>query len=453
MKKLEMFIALLSMVLLLIAACAPQSQQSFQAGQQSAEKGRAVFAITDAAADMGTVTSVKITVDSVQVHSATKGWIEVSSTPKTYDLLELKAEGKHELLADFELDEGTYGQLRMDISNVVVTDANGQQEAKLPSGELKINGNLVVDANSTSTATFDFIADESLHITGNGKYIMAPVVQLETREDADANVKSGNEVEIKGGKIKTNVKVGMDAKGNVGAGLGIPADIEISIDAGSISIGQKISAKAAAKGNAIFTITDAAANMGSVTSLKITVDKVMVHSDAKGWVNVSATPQTFDLLELKARGTQALITSANLEPGVYNQIRLDVSQVMVADANGEQEAKLPSNELKIFGTLVVGANSTSTATFDFIADESLHITGNGKYIMAPVIKLETKENADVEIKADNTVDIKGGIVKTSVNVGMDENGNVGIGRKISKDAEVSIDGGKIKVKTKIVVGY
>lgn len=159
-------------------------------------------------------------------------------------MLKLKAEGRQELLADAELKEGTYDQIRLDISNVVVTDANGDQEAKLPSGELKIQGNLVVDANSTATATFDFIADESLHMTGNGKYIMAPVVHVETREGADVEIKSDSKVEIKSGKIKTNVKVGMDVDGNVGVGLKIPAGLNLTIGTeGVIKVGGKSSGK------------------------------------------------------------------------------------------------------------------------------------------------------------------------------------------------------------------
>ena len=247
-------IILVGLVLsIFISGCAQQgvySQQTQTSGQTtSSGTGRAVFAITDAAANIGSVTSVKVTINSIKVHSTTEGWVVVSSTPKTYDLLKLKAESKQELLADAELKEGTYDQIRLDISNVVVTDAEGTHEAKLPSGELKISGNLVVKANSTSTATFDFVADESLHVTGNGKYIMAPVIQVETREDADVDVESNNKVEVKGGKIHTNVRVGMDAEGNVGVGLRIPENINLSIDSGGIiKVGGKGSGKIGIEG-------------------------------------------------------------------------------------------------------------------------------------------------------------------------------------------------------------
>lgn len=218
----------------MLVSCTPM--QSGEAPNTEEQEGRAVFTITDAAADMGTVTSVMVTVDSVRVHSETEGWVTVSSQAQTFDLLKLKAEGSQELLADVTLKEGTYQQLRLDIGKVIVVDDKGEHEAKLPSGELKIVGDLEVKANSTSTATFDFIADESLHVTGNGEYILAPVVQLETQTDAEVEVKADQKVEIKAGKVKTNVKVGMDADGNVGVGLGIPAKAKVSIGQGKVKV-------------------------------------------------------------------------------------------------------------------------------------------------------------------------------------------------------------------------
>jgi len=239
--------------LLLLAACAPQQPTgpTKPYGQPSAAgEGRAVFTITDAAANMQSVTSVKVTVDSVRVHSAAKGWVTVSSSAKTYDLLQLKASATQEILADAKLDADTYQQVRLDISKVVVVDASGEHEAKLPSGELKIVGQLVVEADSTSTATFDFIADESLHVTGKGEYIMTPVIQLETKTNAEVEVKAGNKVEIRGGNVKTNVKVSMDIAGNVGVGLKVGLDEELEIDGGIISVKARMIGETKGKGTA-----------------------------------------------------------------------------------------------------------------------------------------------------------------------------------------------------------
>ncbi|MEK6900032.1 MAG: DUF4382 domain-containing protein, partial [Nanoarchaeota archaeon] len=187
-------------------------------------------------------------------------------------------------------------------------------------------------------------------------------------------------------------------------------------------------------------------NMSAVTSIMVTIDSVSVHSAEEGWVTVSSAPKTVDLLKLKAEGSNELLADVNLKVGTYQQLRLNISKVLVTDDKGEHEAKLPSGELKIIGVLKVTENSTSTASFDFIADESLHVTGNGEYILAPVVQLETKEKAQVELKEDKKVEIKGGILKTKTKVGMDAKGNVGVGKSISAKAKVSIKDDEVKVE-------
>ena len=62
----------------------------------------------------------------MKIHSETDGWIDVTNTKQEYDLLKLKAEDKQALLADAQLKEGNYNQLRLDISKVIVTDSTGR---------------------------------------------------------------------------------------------------------------------------------------------------------------------------------------------------------------------------------------------------------------------------------------------------------------------------------------
>src|SRR3989344_1103876 len=256
------FIGLIFALLMvsLIAACSPQAQQSTQGG-------RAVFTMTDDADNLGAVTSIKVTIDSVKVLSENEVWAEVSSKQQTYDLLKLKASGTQVLLADYNLASGTYQQVRLDISKVVVTDASGDHVAKLPSGELKIVGKLVVKENSTSTVKFDFIADKSLNLTGNGLYIFAPVIKFEIRENANVDINYKDNVRISGGKINENTEVGMDIDGNVGEGNKIKSDSKLSVNGNRIN-------EEAVQGRVVFMVTDAAANMSTVTSIKMTVDSV-----------------------------------------------------------------------------------------------------------------------------------------------------------------------------------
>lgn len=241
--------AVFLVVAVLLAGCAGYSGQP-QGGLGGAPGGsggsgaapqqpgwsRAVFTIADKAADMGSVTAIRVTVDQVQVHSAAEGWVTVSSTPRTYDLLQLKASGAQMLLADANLSSGTYGQARLLISNVVITDASGPHEAKLPSGELKIIQDFELKANSTSAIKFDFAADRSLHLTGRGEYVLAPVVRFEHKEDADVEEKDNDEVEVRSGRVRVDAEFGMDENGRVYAGPGIAADADVAIEGNLVRI-------------------------------------------------------------------------------------------------------------------------------------------------------------------------------------------------------------------------
>ena len=145
------------------------------------------------------------------------------------------------------------------------------------------------------------------------------------------------------------------------------------------------------------------------------------------------------------------MADVKLKEGAYDQVRLVISNVMITDAEGDHAAKLPSNELKIksdrndLNIFDINSDSISAVSFDFKTDESLHVTGNDKYILAPVVEVQTRDNADVKIKSDNKVEVNGGKVKSSLKVGMDVGGNVGMDVKIDKDKNIIIENDKIKI--------
>jgi hypothetical protein len=206
-------------------------------------EGRVVFSVTDAAADMGTISEISMKVNKVDMHSSESGWVTVSSTPKTFDLLALNASGKSELLADVEVDEGVYDQVRLMVDSVVVeTKAGASKTAKLPSGELKINATVVVERDSTASMNFDFLGDKSLHTTGSGEYIFAPVVKTESKSNAQITIGADGVVTIAGGNLESDGTAGMDIDGNVKLNfqlnssqkLNIGSDNKIMIDTSGV---------------------------------------------------------------------------------------------------------------------------------------------------------------------------------------------------------------------------
>jgi hypothetical protein len=193
-------------------------------------QGKVVLGVTDASADMTGVSSVVITVNKVAIHSTSSGWVTISSGVKEYDLLTLKKSGVVSLLAQTNVTAGTYDQIRLNISKVVVVRNNVQTEAKLPSSELKIIGKIVVNADKTSTAVFDFMADKSLHATGDGKFIFAPVIRIEKTSDANVEVKMNDELSITGGNRENDEDVGMDEKGEVREDFELKGNLEIDVN-------------------------------------------------------------------------------------------------------------------------------------------------------------------------------------------------------------------------------
>lgn len=215
----------------------PMGNTSTSTSTTANTTGRVVFSVSDAAVDMKTISEVNMTVSSMDIHSQAKGWVTVSSTPHTYSLLDLNAKNESKVFADFQAAAGTYDMVRLGVDKIIVkTKAGATEEAKLPSGELKINTTLVVKDNATSSANFDFMTDKSLHMTGNGSYIFAPVVKTETRSDASATVGSDDTVKIKGGHVDTNTTVGMDIDGSVKVNFELKADEKLDVINNTIKI-------------------------------------------------------------------------------------------------------------------------------------------------------------------------------------------------------------------------
>ena len=197
------------------------------------------------------------------------------------------------------------------------------------------------------------------------------------------------------------------------------------------------------KGSAVFTVSDAAADMGAVSDIQLTVDGLRVRTEAGAWTTVDIDEQTYALLELRDRAAAVLLADVELEAGTYDRLELQLSEVVVVDAEGSHEATLPNETLEMEGTLEVIADATAAADFDFLADQSLHVTTEGEYVFAPVVLLETRSRAEVSVGADNVVDVDGGSVTTQVEIGMDADGSVGAGLRILPEAVLDVSSGVV----------
>jgi hypothetical protein len=116
-------------------------------------------------------------------------------------------------------------------------------------------------------------------------------------------------------------------------------------------------------------------------------------SDNAGWIPLDITaPATFDLLKIK--GLDELFAASQVEAGKYTQIRLTIDNVQVALGDKQaEEVKLPSGELKLVKSFNVVEGGTTEILIDFDAEKSVTVTGEGKVIVKPVVKLNVKQGS------------------------------------------------------------
>lgn len=135
------------------------------------------------------------------------------------------------------------------------------------------------------------------------------------------------------------------------------------------------------------------------------------------WITIglSANSTTFDLLLIE--GIEQYLGTSEVEAGKYTQVRLVVETVQVAfDGGPLQDATVPSKELKIVHPFKIVGGETTALVIDFDADKMVTVTGAGKIIVKPVVKLLTrqvsstgkperiKEEKDQEEKFEGTIE-------------------------------------------------
>ncbi len=136
------------------------------------------------------------------------------------------------------------------------------------------------------------------------------------------------------------------------------------------------------------------APVAGVSQIWVNVERVTAHSTSAGWVTLSTTPFSVDLLTLQQQA--AAIGFAHLLPGTVTEVRLVVSdQGNSVTVNGAQfPLAVPSGAqsgIKIKGPWEITACGDTTLTLDFDGPASLmtHPSQQGAvWILRPVIRLK-----------------------------------------------------------------
>ena len=151
-------------------------------------------------------------------------------------------------------------------------------------------------------------------------------------------------------------------------------------------------------------ITDAP---GDMESLILSISQVRVNSPS-GWIVVNDNPQTFDLINLNRLGLSSIIGDVALEPGRYEQIRLNIDSAIVKINGVDYSVTIPSRELKIISGFNIEEGKKTILTLDFDAQNSINLNDNNQgYKLRPTVKVlyenvECTQETDCGISTSNT---------------------------------------------------
>lgn len=131
------------------------------------------------------------------------------------------------------------------------------------------------------------------------------------------------------------------------------------------------------------------------------MDTVEMNPEKDGeWIDLPVDPMTVNLLDLQ-NGVDTLLSSAELDPGYYRELRLMLggNNTVVVDGS-TNDLKVPSGQqsgYKIKFETELEAGEDIDVVVDFDASRSVHKAGNsGKYILKPVLKAFVETGDDVE---------------------------------------------------------
>jgi len=143
--------------------------------------------------------AVLVTFNEVSVHQDTDAdftplKFAADATSRTCDLLRLQKDNAQDVLGIGTLDAGHYTQVRLEVAEAnlylgapstgdacgpgLIPPAGTPIPLTIPSGEVKLNREFDVPEGGTTLMSLDFDGDHSIIQTGNGSYMMKPVIAI-----------------------------------------------------------------------------------------------------------------------------------------------------------------------------------------------------------------------------------------------------------------------------------
>jgi hypothetical protein len=282
---------------------------------------------------------------------------------RTVDLTRLKGENAT-LLEEFEVENGSYTQVRISVSEINATLTDGSSaDVKLPSEVLRINQEFVVGNNES----VDFVYDINVVKRGNsGSYNIKPVAGQSGTDVPIKRVDDDDEMESEGG--------GDDDEGDEMDGTATPTPTPD----GNESMGSS-----GEQGQMNFYVSDQQNAIDDFRYLNVTIDEVSLRGPAANGSNTTyaVDNRSVDLTALQGDNA-TLLQTFDVPAGNYTKVFISVAEVDGTLTDGSSaDVKLPSSKLQLNENFEVTADSE----VDFVYDITVIKRGNsGSYNIKPV---------------------------------------------------------------------
>jgi len=169
---------------------------------------------------------------------------------------------------------------------------------------------------------------------------------------------------------------------------------------GSAACGDSPSSPSGTSGTFRVMLTDSP--FSDAQAVLVTFTAVTAHRSGEGGFSLLPLDGGQRICDLKKlQGPQDILGVGTLTTGHYTQVRLNVSQAAIyfdnasvgsacapaiaVPAGRSAAVEIPSGEIRINREFDVGADGVTTMVLDFDGDRSIHVTGNQRYMMTPVI--------------------------------------------------------------------
>ena len=178
--------------------------------------------------------------------------------------------------------------------------------------------------------------------------------------------------------------------------------LPLTSGAGFLACGDSPTDPSGTSGNFRLMLTDGP--FTDARAVLVTFSDISVHRSGEGGfasLPLDGGQQTCDLKRLQ--GAQDLLSLATLPAGHYTQVRLDVTRAVIyfdnvsagsacattipPPAGRSASVDIPSGTIRLNREFDVPAEGLTTMLLDLDGDRSIHATGNGRYMMNPVISI------------------------------------------------------------------